>query len=44
MVFEKEPMALCELLRKLTVENGLADMNVEYHAMTPKMHPAPSVF
>ncbi|CAK9076028.1 unnamed protein product [Durusdinium trenchii] len=37
VVFEKEPMALCELLRKLTVENGLADMNVEYHAMTPKM-------
>ena len=33
-------MPVCELLRKMTIEKGLVDMEIEYHITTPKVHPA----
>lgn len=40
LAFEKSPLPLCELLRKLTVEQGLVDIDVEFHVLANKMHPA----
>ena len=37
---EKTPLALCEVMRKCAVEQGLADLEVEFHVVTSKMHPA----
>lgn len=41
VAFDKNPIALCELLRKLAVEQGLADIDVEFHVLAGKMHPTP---
>lgn len=37
---DKTMMPVCELLRKMTIEKGLVDMEVEYHITTPKVYPA----
>ena len=42
--FQKEPVALCSLLRKLAVEQGLADIEIEFHVSVPKTHPAAAAF
>lgn len=34
---DKSPTALCVFLRKLAVEGGLADIDVEYHILVPKV-------
>lgn len=41
---EKEPLAVCSFLRQLAVEGGLVDLDVEYHVVVPKMHPAEDFF
>ena len=41
---EKIPIPLCELMRALTVEQGLVDMDLEFHVLAQKRHPAASVF
>ncbi|CAK9097688.1 FO synthase subunit 1, partial [Durusdinium trenchii] len=37
---EKTPTALCQLMRKCAVEQGLADLELEFHVLAGKMHPA----
>ena len=39
VVFDKECMPLCVVLRKLAVEQGLADVDLEFHTLVPKTHP-----
>ena len=39
LAFEKDPRALCTFLRQLAVDNGLADIELEYHVVVPKVHP-----
>lgn len=41
---EKEAMPLCCFLRQLAVEGGLADLDLEYHVMVPKMNAAKDFF
>eukprot|EP00434_Breviolum_minutum_P027937 symbB.v1.2.024718.t1/scaffold2362.1/size81346/1 len=36
VVFNKEPTSLCGFMRKLAVEQGLADLEIEYHVSVPK--------
>ena len=36
---DKTPIALCEMMRKLTVEQGLVDVDVEFHVLAQKRHP-----
>ena len=38
---DKTPMAVCEVMRKCAVEQGLADLDVEFHVVTSKMNTAP---
>lgn len=40
---DKLPIPLCEHLRKLTTQQGLADMELEFHVLTGKKHPAAAV-
>lgn len=41
---DKTPIPLCELMRTLTVEQGLVDVDVEFHVLAQKRHPAASAF
>lgn len=38
--YQKEVMPLCALLRKLALEKGLAEVEVEFHVVVPKTIPA----
>lgn len=40
LAYNKEPMALCVFLRKLAVEQGLADVDIEFHVSVGKVLPA----
>lgn len=39
VVYDRVCLPLCELMRKLTVDDGLVGMDLEFHAVTAKMHP-----
>lgn len=39
VIHEKKSAPLCMLLRKLATEQGLADVELEFHSMVPKTHP-----
>lgn len=39
VVLNKEPTSLCGFMRKLAVEQGLADLEIEYHVSVPKVLP-----
>ena len=38
--YNKEPAALCVFMRKLAIEQGLAEMEIEFHVSVPAHHPA----
>lgn len=42
--YDKEAIPLCKFMRRLAVEGGLADLDVEYHVLVPKTNPAEDHF
>lgn len=42
IAFEKELMPMCQLLRKLAVDNGLSEVQLPDHILTPRMAEAAS--
>ena len=41
--YKKKPLPLCELLRSLAVERGLAEVAVEDHVVKQRFHPVASM-
>lgn len=41
--YKKRPLPLCELLRSLAVERGLAEVAVEDHVVKQRFHPVASM-
>lgn len=41
--YKKRPLPLCELLRSLAVERGLAEVAVEDHVVKQRFHPVASI-
>ena len=42
--YDKEAIPLCKFMRRLAVEGGLADLDVEFHVLVPKTKPAEDPF
>ena len=40
VAYNKEPTSLCSFMRKLAVEQGLADLEIEYHVSVAKVNPS----
>ena len=40
LAHEKDPKPLCVFFRQLAVDSGLADIELEYHVLVPKVIPA----
>ena len=41
---DKQPMALCELMRSMAVDQGLVDVDLEFHVLAQKRTPTNTAF